>query len=64
MTPIPPVKLQIETDHSCNNWKCCFGCHCVKKNKKQDSPESVNTVTTIEKTTHVFETHRKHHTRN
>ncbi len=58
MSPTSPVNLEIKTDNSCNNWKCCFGWR--SKNKPQNSPESVNTVTTIEKTTHVYETHRKH----
>lgn len=63
MNPIPPLKIDVSPEHSCNNWRCCFGCRCCKatEEKKYDSPESIVTTTTIDKTTHVYETHRKHH---
>ena len=59
MIPMPPVNLDVDADHSCNNWKCCFGCRCFKKIKVvDDSPVSVEIT---EKITRTFERHHHSH---
>jgi len=60
MNPIPPVKIEVDADHSCNNWKCCYGCRCVKKNK-EDSPVSMEIV---ERVTRTYEIHHHSHSSN
>ena len=59
MTPIPPVKVQVDADHSCNNWKCCFGCKCWKKIRSDGGDESPSSVVITEKVTRTYERH--HH---
>jgi len=62
MIPVSPIKVEVDTDHSCNNWRCCFGCKCCKKVKKiDDSPVSVEIV---EKVTRTFERHHHSHQAN
>lgn len=58
---INPVKLEVNTAHSCN-WRCCLGCRDVVKvdSPKQISPASseTETVETVTKVTHVY--HHRH----
>ena len=65
MSPIETPKVAIETDvsHSCNNWMCCFGCRCVKKDVSTPVPkkESPISVESVERITRTYERHRVHH---
>jgi hypothetical protein len=57
MTPVSPVQVNVKPENSCNNWKCCFGWRCGKK-EQEDSPVSVEI---IEKVTRTFERHHHSH---
>ena len=56
MLPIPPLKVDVKAEKSCNKWFCCF-----KGNPEveDDSPVSMETVETVTRT---FEKHRHSHT--
>ena len=59
MIPMSPVKVEVDADHSCNNWRCCFGCKCCKKiTPISRSPVSVEIT---ERVTRTYERHHHHH---
>lgn len=53
-------RVTVDTDHSCN-YRCCFGCRCMKKVEPRQSPSYEQTIDTIEKTTHVYHRHSHNH---
>ncbi len=65
MMPVSPIKLDVNTERSCNNWKCCFNFRCWTNlnshEEKQSSPISIQSVETITRTFEVHRTNRNYH---
>ncbi len=63
MTPVSPVKVDVDVnaDHSCNNWKCCYGCKCWKKLNPEIKKESPVSMEIVERVTRSYERHHHSH---